>query len=376
MRRHLLSLAIALLGLGLIGWNASRFIGAEAKIRTKDLSFLPSPVVGKVLALGHTNTVAKLRWIDSFSFFELQLDRKDDTLAGSGQSAFLRLYDLLVSLDGQFRPFYEHAVLNLGGVQGRHAETLAILNQGLLNNPHDPQLWRLLVVELYSFYQWEQRQPGAFDAILNAWHEAMQDEQQAQQVWDWKAAFGRRREPGLDQLPYWMTQLGGTQGSQREFILQTIREQIGRYGETKLTSLVQRYKSTQGHLPVRLEDVIRLDFVRAEWPHGIPDLAPVRGSMGQWLLQSDPYGWPYRLTEAGTVQSDGVAIFRFRGPLSAANTNLETTATKEGRWPSSVEEARAMGVKLPTPPAGGTWVLKEHTLEVRWPEAPGKPWTP
>jgi len=376
MRRHLLSVVMAILGLGLIGWNASRFIGAEAKIRTKDLSFLPSPLVGKVLALGHHNTVAKLRWIDSFAFFELQLDRKDDTLAGSGQSAFLRLYDLLVNLDGHFVPFYEHAVLNLGGVQGRHAETLGLLQRGLMQRPHDPQLWRLLAVELYTAYQWEQRQPEAFDTVLNSWHDAMQDPQQAQQVWDWKAAFGRRREPGLDQIPYWMAQLPGAQGSNRAFILQTLREQIGRYGETRLSSLVQRYKKAQGHPPVRLEDVVRMDLLREEWPQGLPELAPVTGTPGKWSLRQDPYGWPYRIADQGKVHSDGVAIFRFRNHLSVANGQLARVAAKDGAWPATLEEAKAKGVALPTPPAGGTWVLAEHTLEVRWPEVPGKAWTP
>ena len=376
MRRYLLPLVMALLACGLMGWNGSRFVGAQAKIRTKDLSFLPSPTVGKLLALGHHNTVAKLRWIDSFAFFELQLDRKDDTLAGSGQSAFLRLYDLLTSLDGRFRPFYEHAVLNLGGVQGRHAETLSLLQRGLMEQPHDPQLWRLLTVELYMAYQWEQKQPEAFEGVLNAWHDAMEDEQEAQQVWDWKAAFGRRREPGLDQVPYWMAQLPGTQGTQREFILQTLREEIGRYGEKRLSSLVQRFKADRGVLPLAIDDALRAEWLRAEWPHGIPPLAPVTKSTGQWTLRLDPYGWPYRLTDQGTVVSEGTAMFRFRGRVAAASNALATMATKRGSWPATLEEAKTAGLELPTPPSGGTWVLKEHTLEVRWPEAPGKPWTP
>ena len=133
MRRSALVLIMAVLALGLIGWNASRFIGAEARIRTKDLSFLPSPVVGHLLALGHQSTVAKLRWIDSFAYFQLQLDRKDDRVAGTGESAFVRLYDLLISLDDHFLPFYEHAVLNLGGIQNRPGDTLSVIQRGLLS---------------------------------------------------------------------------------------------------------------------------------------------------------------------------------------------------------------------------------------------------
>lgn len=205
--RFLPGVAVTVLAVGLAGWNASRFIGAEPRIRTKDLTFLPSVEVGRLLSLGHTNTAAKLRWIDSFAYFQLQLDRKDDRIVGTGESAFLRLYQLLTGLDPYFQPFYEHSTLNLGGIQNRHGETLALLQHGLLHQPHNPQLWRLVAVELYAAFHWEERQPEAFDAVLSQWHAAMEDPQQAQQVWDWKAAFARRREPGLEQLPYWLAQL-------------------------------------------------------------------------------------------------------------------------------------------------------------------------
>ena len=376
MRRFALVLVMVVLALGLVGWNAGRFIGAEARVRTKDLSFLPSPVVGHLLAVGHQSTVAKLRWIDSFAYFQLQLDRKDDRVAGTGESAFVRLYDLLIGLDGHFLPFYEHAVLNLGGIQDRPGETLSVIQKGLLHLPHDPQLWRLLAVQLYSSYKWEQKQPQAFDQILNAWYAAMEDEQQARQVWDWKAAFGRRREPGLDQLPYWLTQLTNAQGPTREFILQTVREQISRYGETRLTSLVGRYKTQRGHPPVMLQDVLTPELIRQEWPAGVPNEAPLRRTAGGWTLRHDAFGQPYRLVDGATVLSDGVAQFRYRGRVQAAITALEAAAVKEGRWPKDLEECRTMGVILDPPPANGVWHLEGKTLRVDWTPTPEGPWSP
>ncbi len=377
MRPYVLALGIAVLALGLVGWNVSRFIGAEAKIRTKDLSFLPSPAVGRLLALGHTNTAAKLRWIDSFAFFELQLERRDDTVAATGESAFLRLYQLLIDLDGHFLPYYDHSTLNLGGIQSRHQDVLSLLQLGILNQPHDPQLWRLLAVELYTAFHFEEKQPHAFNAILDQWHEAMEDPQQAQQVWDWKVNFGRRREQGLDQIPYWMSQLGTAQGPTREFILQTVREQISLYGAARLTSLVARFKAARGFVPVALADVVRPEWMRLEWPAGLPGEAPIKVLPGAGLvLRPDAYGQPYRLQADGTVVSDGVAQFRFGGRVAQAEVALEKAATTLGHWPASLAEVTAAGVALQEPPAGGVWRLDGKSLVVDWPPAPERPWSP
>src|SRR5262245_34756719 len=99
-------LGMAACAAALIGWNAQRFVGAESRIRMKDLEFFPTPVVAKLMAMGQDNTVAKLRWIDSFSYFQLQIDRRDDTVAGDDKTSggFQRLYDTLIALDPLFEP--------------------------------------------------------------------------------------------------------------------------------------------------------------------------------------------------------------------------------------------------------------------------------
>ena len=124
MSRLGLPFVLACCALALVGWNISRFVGAEGRIRAKDLTFLPVPEVARLLAVGHTNTVAKLRWIDSFAYFQWQLDRQDDRVAGGG-SGVERLYATLIQLDPNFRVFYEHAAINLSGVLSHHQSALA-----------------------------------------------------------------------------------------------------------------------------------------------------------------------------------------------------------------------------------------------------------
>src|SRR5476649_285062 len=135
--------ALGLLCAGtLIGWNFSRFVGAQEQIYSKDLDFLPTPEVAKLLCFGHSNTISKLRWIDSFAYFQLQLDRRNDRLSGDGPGGFRRLYDTLIELDPLFEPFYQHAALCTGGLLGQNYIALGYLLRGLINLPHQTSLWR------------------------------------------------------------------------------------------------------------------------------------------------------------------------------------------------------------------------------------------
>lgn len=159
-------------------------------------------------------------------------------------------------------------------------------------------------------------------------------------------------------------------------MLETLREEVARYGAATLSSLVQRWKKRQGFLPVRLEDLLDEDLLRQEWPQGIPGEGPVTRQDGKWVLRFDPFGWPYRLATDGTVVSDGMELFRFRGRVQAANNGLEAAARTTGAWPSTLAEAQAAGVVLPTPPTGATWQLRGKVLEVVWPPAPAPAWSP
>jgi hypothetical protein len=58
---------IALGVAALAAWNAQPFRDRSMHVRAKDLSFLPSPVLGRALSLGKCGAAAKLRWIDSFA---------------------------------------------------------------------------------------------------------------------------------------------------------------------------------------------------------------------------------------------------------------------------------------------------------------------
>ena len=360
-----------------IGWNASRFIGAEARIRTKDLAFLPAPAVAKVLALGHTNTVAKLRWIDSFAYFQLQLDRKDDTVAATGESAFERLYRMLVALDPHFVPFYEHAMLNLSGVLGKHGETLGLLQNGLLSLPHETALWRLLAVELVTYYSAETKNPQLIEGILQAWHAAETTDEKRQQVWDWAKAMARRQYKDLRQLSYWEEQLrlAAPNSPARQFIIETMREQVASYGEEQFVLLVAAYKKQRFITPMLVNELCAPEIVAQVWPHRPPLYAPVVLREGRYELRPDPFGYRYELV-GETVVSPGWQIHRLKQRGNGLTAELEKIAKQTGSWPSTLAEAQVAGLRLDPLPHSCRWRLDGKKIVLDSDPAPMPAWDP
>ncbi len=360
-------LLLTLTALALLGWNAARFIDAKPAIRTKDLDFLPSGEVARLLAMGHDNTVAKMRWIDSFAYFEKQIDAKDDRVAATGESTFVRLYDMLLTLDPKFPDYYGAAAMNLGCIPDRHLETLRFLQKGILELPNNQQMWQMTAAELKVFFKFEERQPVAFDAFLNAWYDAMEDDQLKQQVWDWKRSSSRRQIKGLEQLPYWLDRLKtAKQGSTtREFIVSTIREQIVRYHLLELGKLVEAHQKLKGFPPIQLADLLRAEIQDQVYS----------GTSARPVLETDPYGWPYEL-KAGKPFSLGMKIAEFQTLVQSTNVALSQIAIRDKAWPRTLEAVKASGLALPDPPGQGTWVLEGTVLRVDWPRAPAPAWQP
>lgn len=404
MPRPGMLLVIACCALLLVGWNVSRFVGIEGRIRAKDLTFLPAPAIARLLALGHTNTVAKLRWIDSFAYFQYQLDHLDDSVVGGG-SGVERLYSTLVHLDPHFRGFYEHAALNLAGVLGRQQLGLAFLQLGTLNLPHDTLIWRNLASILSHEYKWEQRLPGAFDGFLNAWAAAETTEPGRQQVWHWKAGLARRKLPGLEQLPYWLDKLrASTPGSPTgDYLEGIVRDQLARYGERELNGLLAVWRIRHGGLPStiseyianrdlidplspvvgddhlvppRIEDLIDPWTLARRYPDGMPVYVPVTVVSDRPVLRNDPFGLAWEL-RSGRVVSQGLRRQAYERQLMWFNVELERHATAVGRWPDSIEQISALTLKkpLPPPPSDARLELRDHWVMVVWNPDQKNPWS-
>jgi hypothetical protein len=383
----------------LVGWNSSRFLVAKPQIRAKDLEFLPAPETARVLALGHHNTLAKLRWIDSFAYFQYQLDRRDDRVAGGG-SGFRRLYETLITLDPCFEPFYEHAALNLSGVLGHHLAALSFLLRGNLELPQSTPLWRNTIATLKVFFTLDQRQPAQFDALLSAWEEAERDPDAKRLVWDWKRKFGSDTFSGLEQLPYWLAQLDrvalGTPNAQ--YVEDTIRGILARYGAHELTGLVAAWQIAHGGVPRSRNDLVRnLDLIdpfvptvehgpfprdlaevlqpallRRRYPDGPPAYGPVALVDGRPVLRNDPFGMPWRLA-GGEVVSDGIHRAQIEREVAVATANLLDLAQRHGAWPATLEEAAALGLPMPRV-QGGTLRLDGRQVVVDWAVEAAAPW--
>ncbi|MBA3699212.1 MAG: hypothetical protein H0W78_10190 [Planctomycetes bacterium] len=384
----------------LIGWNSSRFLTAKPEIRAKDLDFLPAPETARVLALGHTNTLAKLRWVDSFAYFQYQLDRKDDTVAGGG-TGFRRLYETLIALDPKFQPFYEHASLNTSGVLDQHWVALGFLMRGNQELPQSRELWRNTATTLKTFFHWDTKQPLLFDAFLAQWEAAEELPEAKRMVWDWKRGFGSRVFTGLEQLPYWLDQLQATTAGtpNGDYVDTTIRELLARFGARELNALATSWRIAQGGVPTtrtelvdnltlidplrpvvdngphptRIDEFIDPRLVRRRYPTGLPMHGPLMVVDGRLTLRSDPYGLPWKLVDHHVVS---VGHFRasYEKRLGQVSVALLGLAQKEGRWPTSLEEAKAMGLDLPDQPEDGRLRLDGRQVVVDWSVEAGAPW--
>lgn len=354
------------LAVAILAWNGSRFIGTVPKPRAKDLDFLPSPLVARAMSLGQPTAVAKLRWIDSFAYFQLQVERQDDSTAGGDQrGGFERLYDTLISLDPLFEPFYQHAVTNTSGVLKQHRVGLGYVMRGLLLRPDNSALWRLASAELAISFGWATRNPMAMEQWLQSWRDAESSEAGKQEVRDWQRGLAFANIEGLEALPYWLEQLRSTQpgSAMGNYVEETVRELLAQHGSLVLAKVA---------LPPLPGGVIVLDplAVARRWPRGAPAWAPVAAD---GALRSDPYGWPWRWS-GGQVVSPGQQQVRFRKMTQSLRLAVQAEAEKRGRAPRDVAEAKAWGFDLPEPFEGGTWVFDERLPDVRWPAAPKQPW--
>ena len=366
MRVPLAITVVVLAGALAIGANATRFIGAPPVIRTKQFDFLPDPEVARLLAPGHAGVVAKLRWIDSFAWFQWQLDHPGEARVMDGRSAMARLYDTLVALDPRFEPFYLHANLNLSGVMGRRHEAVSILARGTHELPQSMALWRNLISELVVFYDLEKRHPLQMGAMLDAWAAAVPIEDRAQ-IWLWRQALVRRKTLGLDQVDYWVARLAETpKGSPYEpFLVEAARDAAARLAQSRLDAVLAL--APTGATEAALADPTTIS--RA-YPEGIPPGYPLRDG----LLMPDPWGYPWQVS--GTAaRSVGMTLLALERQVAGWNQVIAEKAREQGRQP--LDQAEAMmwaGEPVLTDGAVLTW--DGRALGLRRPDALGPPWDP
>jgi hypothetical protein len=385
-----------------LGWNLWHFHNGLSKIREKDLSFLPAPILAELLCLGHRNTVAKLRWIDSFAYFEYQLDRHDDRVLGGGSRGGMeRLYDTLIALDPRFESFYEHAALNTGGVLDQNRIALGFIASGLDVLPQSSQLWRNAAAILRVYFHWDEQLPLAFTSFLSEWRRAIPADSDQLTVWIFSVT--KHIAEGAQQASYWIDQLRMTKPGTPvgDFVESRLRKEFARLGVSALETLVNAYRIAHGGKaarlidlwmdsdlidpfelahpavsaePTRIEDLAVPLLVRPRrYPEYLIAVGPLTQVRGKLVVRSDPFGLPWRL-DHGRVLSLGLERERYASTLAHANSELLALARKDGGWPATLAEARARGLSIAEPPEGGRLALDGQSLVVTWDPPPSPPW--
>jgi hypothetical protein len=368
-------LALIMLGCAavLIGWNASRFVGADAKIYEKELTFFPTPVVAQMMSMGHCNSMAKLRWIDSFAYFQYQIDHKDDQISSAGKKltgpgGFERLYDMLLGLDPQFEPYYDHASLCTAGILNQYHVALGFLMRGTLDLPNDARIWRNAAAILYINYELEAKHPEQMISFLNDWAEAMAgDEAQVRQVWDWKASMAKRRYIGLEHLPYWLDRLKDAKPDSvtGNFIESVIREQLARYGVVELQALADLFAEAHARKPASVEELFDGGLLARRYGQKMPALV-------MRFKTSDPYGIPFMLAN-GQALSPGLERVRFESSLKSFQHSVTSKQRDAGKVFASLAEVQAAGITLPDPPPGTTIEIEGGIMRASFDRTP-EPW--
>lgn len=365
-----LGAALLVLGGGLVAWNVSRFMDAQMVIRMDPrLEFLPDPEIARALTLGHHNTAAKLRWIDSFAHLSYQMDHS----ATSGSTDGLRrLYRTLIELDPHFEPYYEHAATALGGLKGDLHGELVFSALGIHHNPSSTRLWAAFVTALSVHYGLEEREPELMEDILERWGEA----ESAKEIGaehlpsDWLAALARRHQRGLEQMAYWgrLLLVAEPKSPQLTVARRVMREQLAAYAIVQLEALVTAHRERTGADPTDLAAVLHEADLQAVYDTpaaAVQPSEPIAAGDQGYVLRSDPYGEAYRL-DGGAVISPGLERTRFERRVGMINQRLRSQAIERGSWPNNLAQAaERLGGRLPEVPEGSHLALADGLLVVR-----------
>jgi hypothetical protein len=356
----------------LVWWNQLPLHDHSLHTREHDLSFVPDPPLGRMLCIGQCGAASKLQWIDSFSYISLQFDKRDDTLMGSHQSGFKRLYDQLIGEDPYFLPFYEYGAFSLGGVLNRHDLALGLQLRGIEQMPNDPWLRQQAAAELYTSFSLEDHHPDQMDSFLNDWADHMSDMKLKRQVWDWMAAMARRHHIGTAQLGYWEEQLAlfPPSSSEGKYVVEAMREELAHASIQDLEWLAAAYEKRRLTPALTLADCLDPALVAERYPHGLPETAPIQLLGGHLALRTDPFGYPFHLRD-GEVISPGMdrqvlknlAAQRHAAAVRAASAAPIKDITELGRH-----------IDLPWVPPEGHWTYQDGDLELQWDDPPAAPW--
>ncbi|MEK7415458.1 MAG: hypothetical protein AAB263_19300, partial [Planctomycetota bacterium] len=352
------------------------FLSTSIKPRASDITFLPVPAVAKALSMGQGSALAKVRWIDSFSYFSYQIDHQNDAVSGLDQrGGFERLYETFIALDPLFLPFYEHAVMTTGGILKHHQVALSFAMRGQLEMPYTPGLWRLAAAELAVNYQWNSKEHvNLMNGFLKSWMDVDPTTDGKQEVVNWQRGLLFKWVDDLKTLPYWIEQLKSTKPNTppARFVERTIREILAVHCVNQLSRLLVDRASLLAD-PMAL-DLDKIAKVYPHFPDGIPGTAPIRVLDGRAVLREDPFGWPFRWNGT-TVESPGYMHGQFLARHGVAIGNVEKQAGQHGRPAADLAEAEIWAKeKLPSPPDHGRWDFTQLRPEVIWPDPPAKPW--
>lgn len=140
LAEHAARAAFVAAAVGWIGWSGGALNARyAASRRVLDDAQIPRPTVARIVALGHTEWVVDVLWVNATLYY-------GDTLVGRLPSRYVRRYaETMATLDPHFRPSYlwgalamVYRTVNVSTEDVRVA--IAMLRRGLAEHPDDPEM--------------------------------------------------------------------------------------------------------------------------------------------------------------------------------------------------------------------------------------------
>ncbi len=363
---------VILCGCCVLAWNVQRFVGAKAVYRSSShLDFVPSPAMARAMSLGHRNTFAKLRWIQSFSYAQHQFEARDDTIAGSDRrGGFVRLYETLLHLDPYFEPYYTHGTLMTSGIVGDHQSALYFLWSGIHILPHNFSIWNNAAAHIVSFFDYENRHPHLMQALLEEWVACMEYPEQTSLPLHWISGLGTRKSSvELQQARYWVQKAHETSRNhwQYSFIRSRALIALSKLGIHYLTPLLVEaplvHTAPVDFQKLGLNRALQLSDIQLTnkktigqlLQYGILSHDPAIG----YQLNPDPFGFPWLLSSEGII-STGLERAYFDDRLASYSRQLRGAIELKHKRPQNQAELEEWGIVLPEPPVGCTISIDDN----------------
>lgn len=295
----------------------------------EELQYLPNEKLLNHFTIGMGSIIADVLWVRCINYTA-------EHFRGDGRYLWLNhMCDIITRLDPHFVAVYRYGGMFLAAVKADDDASIRLLERGMRENPYAWELpYEIAMTWLLNRGTWPNARTEAarYLAMAVATGRAPQGLSEL--------AAGIQQAENLDDVErsMWESTLKSGDKFMRDLALRKLTELELRLACRNLNNGVDTYKKQTGHLPQRLEDLVRAGVVS--------------------VLPQDPLGGTFLIDAEGKVQNTTLLQERVDKARSVIANALDAYYKANGSWPSSLQALAEKGLKgdvLKHPVAGSVW---------------------